>query len=223
VSHDHEHHHHHHDDDDDVQEHRAHGAPLSDVELRVRALESLLVDKGLVDPAALDALIDTYETKVGPRNGARIVARAWVDPAFRRRLLEDGTAAVAEHGFVGRQSEKLIVVENTPAAHNMVVCTLCSCYPWAVLGLPPVWYKSAPYRARAVIDPRGVLSELGVDVAADTEVRVWDSTAEIRYMVLPERPAGTERMTEEQLAGLVTRDAMIGVARVPAAPGGARR
>ena len=223
MSHDHEHHHHHHADDDDVQEHRAHGAPLSDVELRVRALESLLVDKGLVDPAALDALIDTYETKVGPRNGARIVARAWVDPAFRRRLLEDGTAAVAEHGFVGRQSEKLVVVENTPAAHNMVVCTLCSCYPWAVLGLPPVWYKSAPYRARAVIDPRGVLSELGVDVAADTEVRVWDSTAEIRYMVLPERPAGTERMTEEQLAGLVTRDAMIGVARVPAAPGGARR
>ena len=222
MSHDHEHHHHHHDDDDDVQEHRAHGAPLSDVELRVRALESLLVDKGLVDPAALDALIDTYETKVGPRNGARIVARAWVDPAFRRRLLEDGTAAVAEHGFVGRQSEKLIVVENTPAAHNMVVCTLCSCYPWAVLGLPPVWYKSAPYRARAVIDPRGVLSELGVDVAADTEVRVWDSTAEIRYMVLPERPAGTERMTEEQLAGLVTRDAMIGVARVPAPVGGAR-
>jgi len=215
VSHEHEHHHHHH-DDDDVQEHRAHGAPLSDVELRVRALESLLVDKGLVDPAALDALIDTYETKVGPRNGARIVARAWVDPAFRRRLLEDGTAAVAEHGFVGRQSEKLVVVENTPAVHNMVVCTLCSCYPWAVLGLPPVWYKSAPYRARVVIDPRGVLSELGVDVPADTEVRVWDSTAEIRYMVLPERPAGTKRMTEEQLAGLVTRDAMIGVARVRA-------
>jgi nitrile hydratase len=215
VTHDHEQHHHHH-DDDDVQEHREHGAPLSDVELRVRALESLLVDKGLVDPAALDALIDTYETKVGPRNGARIIARAWVDPAFRRRLLEDGTAAVAEHGFVGRQSEKLVVVENTPAVHNMVVCTLCSCYPWAVLGLPPVWYKSAPYRARAVIDPRGVLNELGVDVPADTEVRVWDSTAEIRYMVLPERPAGTEGMAEEQLAGLVTRDAMIGVARVRA-------
>jgi nitrile hydratase len=215
VTHDHEQHHHHH-DDDDVQEHREHGAPLSDVELRVRALESLLVDKGLVDPAALDALIDTYETKVGPRNGARIIARAWVDPAFRRRLLEDGTAAVAEHGFVGRQSEKLVVVENTPTVHNMVVCTLCSCYPWAVLGLPPVWYKSAPYRARAVIDPRGVLSELGVDVPADTEVRVWDSTAEIRYMVLPERPAGTEGMAEEQLAGLVTRDAMIGVARVRA-------
>jgi nitrile hydratase len=219
VSHDHDHehgHHHHHDDDDDVQEHREHGAPLSAVELRVRALESLLVDKGLVDPAALDQLIDTYETKVGPRNGAKIVARAWVDPEFKRRLLEDGTAAVAEHGFVGRQSEKLVVVENTGGVHNMVVCTLCSCYPWAVLGLPPVWYKSAPYRSRAVIDPRGVLSELGVSVPAQREVRVWDSTAEIRYMVLPERPVGTEGMTEEQLAALVTRDAMIGVATVPA-------
>jgi len=222
VSHDHEHEHHHHDDDDDVQEHRDHGAPLTEVELRVRALESLLIDKGLVDPAALDALIDTYETKVGPRNGARIVARAWVDPAFKRRLLEDGTAAVAEHGFVGRQSEKLVVVENTSQTHNMVVCTLCSCYPWAVLGLPPVWYKSAPYRARAVIDPRGVLTELGVEVPAATEVRVWDSTAEIRYMVLPERPPGTERMSEEQLAELVTRDAMIGVAKVPPPPGGRR-
>jgi nitrile hydratase len=223
VSHDHEHeHHHHHHDDDDVQEHRDHGAPLTEVELRVRALESLLVDKGLVDPAALDALIDTYETKVGPRNGAKIVARAWVDPAFKRRLLEDGTAAVAEHGFVGRQSEKLVVVENTPQTHNMVVCTLCSCYPWAVLGLPPVWYKSAPYRARAVIDPRGVLSELGVEVPAATEVRVWDSTAEIRYLVLPERPAGTERMSEAELAELVTRDAMIGVARVPPPAGGRR-
>jgi nitrile hydratase len=214
--------HHHHDDDDDVQEHREHGAPLSEVELRVRALESLLVDKGLVDPAALDALIDTYETKVGPRNGARIVARAWVDPAFKGRLLEDGTAAVAEHGFVGRQSEKLVVVENTAQVHNMVVCTLCSCYPWAVLGLPPVWYKSAPYRARAVIDPRGVLSELGVTVPGEREVRVWDSTAEIRYLVLPERPAGTEGLTEEQLAALVTRDAMIGVATVQP-PAGSRR
>ena len=222
MSQEHEHHHHHHDDDDDVQEHREHGAPLSAVELRVRALESLLVDKGLVEPAALDALIDTYETKVGPRNGARIVARAWVDPAFKRRLLEDGTTAVAEHGFVGRQSEKLVVVENTPTVHNMVVCTLCSCYPWAVLGLPPVWYKSAPYRARAVIDPRGVLQELGVSVPADREVRVWDSTAEIRYLVLPERPAGTEGMTEEALAALVTRDAMIGVATV-APPAGGRR
>jgi nitrile hydratase len=219
VSHDHDHdddheHHHHHHDDDDVQEHREHGAPLSQVELRVRALESLLVDKGLVDPPALDALIDTYETKVGPRNGARIVARAWVDPGFKRRLLEDGTAAVAEHGFVGRQSEKLVVVENTADVHNMVVCTLCSCYPWAVLGLPPVWYKSAPYRARAVIDPRGVLSELGTRVPDGREVRVWDSTAEIRYMVLPQRPPGTDGMSEEQLAELVTRDAMIGVATV---------
>jgi nitrile hydratase len=210
VSHDHHHHH----DDDDVQEHREHGAPLTDVELRVRALESLLVDKGLVDPAALDQLIDTYETKVGPRNGARVVARAWVDPAYKRRLLEDGTAAVAEFGFVGRQSEKLVVVENTPDVHNVVVCTLCSCYPWAVLGLPPVWYKSAPYRARAVIDPRGVLKELGVNVPDSREVRVWDSTAEIRYMVLPERPKGTEKLGEDELAALVTRDAMIGVAEV---------
>jgi nitrile hydratase len=222
VSHDHEHGHHHHHDDDDVQEHRDHGAPLTEVELRVRALESLLVDKSLVDPAALDRLIDTYETKVGPRNGAKIVARAWIDPAFRRRLLEDGTAAVAEHGFVGRQSEKLVVVENTPSVHNMVVCTLCSCYPWAVLGLPPVWYKSAPYRSRAVIDPRGVLGELGVSLPPGTEVRVWDSTAEIRYLVLPERPAGTDRMSEEELAALVSRDAMIGVARVQPPAGAAR-
>jgi nitrile hydratase len=214
VSHDHEHGHHHHHDDDDVQEHREHGAPLTDVELRVRALESLLIDKGLVDPAALDALIDTYETKVGPRNGAKVVARAWVDSAYKRRLLEDGTAAVAEFGFMGRQSEKLVVVENTPDVHNVVVCTLCSCYPWAVLGLPPVWYKSAPYRARAVIDPRGVLKELGVRVPEGREVRVWDSTAEIRYMVLPERPKGTERLSEDELAALVTRDAMIGVAEV---------
>ena len=213
MSHDHEHGHHHH-HHDDVQEHREHGAPLTDVELRVRALESLLVDKGLVDPAALDALIDTYETKVGPRNGARVVARAWLDPAYKRRLLEDGTAAVAEFGFMGRQSEKLVVVENTPDVHNMVVCTLCSCYPWAVLGLPPVWYKSAPYRARAVIDPRGVLKELGVSVPENRDVRVWDSTAEIRYMVLPERPKGTEKLSEDELAALVTRDAMIGVAEV---------
>ena len=216
MSHDHEHEHghHHHHDDDDVQEHREHGAPLTDVELRVRALESLLVDKGLVEPAALDALIDTYETKVGPRNGAKVVARAWVDPAYKRRLLEDGTAAVAEFGFMGRQSEKLVVVENTPEVHNVVVCTLCSCYPWAVLGLPPVWYKSAPYRARAVIDPRGVLKELGVSVPESREVRVWDSTAEIRYMVLPERPKGTEKLSEDELAALITRDAMIGVAEV---------
>ena len=213
MSHDHEHehgHHHHHHDDDDVQEHREHGAPLSAIELRVRALESLLVDKGLVDPAALDRLIDTYETKVGPRNGARIVARAWVDAAFKRRLLEDGTTAVAEHGFVGRQSEKLVVVENTPAVHNMVVCTLCSCYPWPVLGLPPVWYKSAPYRSRAVIDPRGVLREFGVALPKSTEIQVWDSTAELRYLVVPMRPAGTEGWSEDKLADLVTRDSMIG-------------
>src|ERR671927_148 len=163
--------------DDDVHKHRAHDAPLSDVELRVRALESILVEKGLVDRAALDELVDTYESRVGPRNGARVVARAWVDPEYRRRLLADGTSAVAEFGFVGRQSEKLVVVENTPRVHNMVVCTLCSCYPWAGLGLPPVWYKSAPYRSRAVIDPRGVLSELGVELPEGAEVRVWDSTA----------------------------------------------
>ena len=211
MSHDHERgHHHHHHDDDDVQEHREHGAPLTEVELRVRALESLLVDKGLVDPAALDQLIDTYETKVGPRNGARIVARAWVDPAFKRRLLEDGTAAVAEHGFVGRQSEKLVVVENTPSVHNMVVCTLCSCYPWAVLGLPPVWYKSAPYRSRAVKNPRGVLADFGLELPKDTAIRVWDSTAETRFIVLPMRPAGSEALDEEALATLVTRDSMIG-------------
>jgi nitrile hydratase len=214
VSPEHELHQHHDHDDDDVQEHREHGAPLNEVELRVRALESLLVDKGLVDPASLDAIIDTYETKVGPRNGAKVVAHAWVDPDYRRRLLEDGTAAVAEFGFVGRQSEKIVVVENTPKVHNLVVCTLCSCYPWAVLGLPPVWYKSAPYRSRAVIDPRGVLSEMGVNVPADAEVRVWDSTSEIRYLVLPERPAGTEKMTEDELAAIVTRDSMIGVAKV---------
>lgn len=200
--------------DDDVGAHRDHDAPLSEVELRVRTLESLLVDKGLVDPAALDAIIDRYETRVGPRNGARIVARAWVDPDFRRRLLADGTAAAAEHGYEGRQTEKLVVLENTPRVHNLVVCTLCSCYPWAVLGLPPIWYKSAPYRARAVIDPRGVLDELGVHVPEDREVRVWDSTAEVRYMVLPERPEGTGAMSEAELADIVTRDAMIGVAVV---------
>jgi nitrile hydratase len=201
-------------DDDDVQEHRDHDAPLTEVELRVRTLESLLVDKGLVDPAALDLLIDRYETKVGPRNGARIVAHAWLDPAFRQRLLHDGTTAAAEFGFEGRQTEELVVLENTPQVHNLVVCTLCSCYPWAVLGLPPVWYKSAPYRSRAVIDPRGVLAELGTEIPDDREVRVWDSTAEVRYMVLPERPAETDGMSEDDLAELVTRDAMIGVALV---------
>jgi nitrile hydratase subunit alpha len=195
-----------------------HNAPLSDVQLRVRALESLLAEKGLVDPAALDELIDTYQTRVGPRNGAKVVARAWVEAAFKRRLLEDATEAIAEMGFIGRQGEDMVVVENTPRVHNLVVCTLCSCYPWPVLGLPPVWYKSSPYRARAVLDPRGVLRELGVDLSDDVEVRVWDSTAELRYLVLPERPAGTEGLSEAELAALVTRDAMIGTARV-AAPG----
>lgn len=191
--------------------HHDHDAPLPDTVLRVKALESLLTEKGLVDPAALDVLIDTYENKVGPRNGARVVARAWVDDAYRKRLLEDATSAIAEFGFKGRQSEHMVVLENTPKQHNMVVCTLCSCYPWAVLGLPPVWYKSSPYRARAVMDPRGVLAEFGVELADDVEIRVWDSTAEIRYLVLPERPANTEGMDEQALAELVTRDSMIGV------------
>jgi len=198
-----------------------HNAPLSDVQLRVRALESLLTEKGLVDPAALDALIDTYQTKVGPRNGAHVVARAWTDPAFKRRLLEDSTAAIAELGYIGRQGEDMVVVENTPSVHNLVVCTLCSCYPWPVLGLPPVWYKSSPYRSRAVIDPRGVLREFGVDLSEGVEVRVWDSTAELRYLVLPERPAGTEGLTLAQLALLVTRDSMIGTGQ-PSSPGAAR-
>ena len=199
------------------------GSPLPEIDLRVRALESLLVEKGLVDPAALDALIDTYETKVGPRNGARVVARAWVDPAYKARLLADGTAAIAELGYMGRQGEDMVVLENTPAVHNMVVCTLCSCYPWPVLGLPPVWYKSAPYRSRSVLDPRGVLREFGLTLPDDVEVRVWDSTSEVRYLVLPERPAGTEGMTEAELAELVTRDSMIGVVKVQAPVVGAGR
>jgi nitrile hydratase len=194
----------------------AHQEVPSDPALRVKALESLLVEKGLVDRAALDALIDTYEHKIGPRNGARVVARAWVDPAYKQRLLADATAAIAEFGYGGTQGEHMVVLENTPQVHNLVVCTLCSCYPWSVLGLPPVWYKSAPYRSRAVIDPRGVLREFGVDVAEDVQVRVWDSTAELRYLVLPERPAGTENRSEDDLAALVTRDAMIGVAKVGA-------
>jgi nitrile hydratase len=185
----------------------------SDLALRVKALESLLVEKGLVDPAALDTLIDAYEHKIGPRNGARVVARAWVDPAYKQRLLTNADAAIAELGYSGMQGEHMVVVENTPKVHNLIVCTLCSCYPWPVLGLPPVWYKSAPYRSRAVIDPRGVLREFGLDLP-DAEVRVWDSTAELRYLVLPERPAGTESLSEEQLAALVTRDAMVGAAKV---------
>ena len=194
--------------------HDDHQISPSDLTLRVKALESLLVEKGLVDPAALDVLIDTYEHKIGPRNGARVVARAWVDAAYKERLLRDATAAIAELGYGGSQGEDMVVVENTPEIHNLVVCTLCSCYPWPVLGLPPVWYKSAPYRSRAVIDPRGVLREFGLELADDVEVRVWDSTAEVRYLVLPERPAGSERLNEEQLAAVVTRDSMIGVAKV---------
>jgi nitrile hydratase len=209
MSHDHDHPHDH-AQDHDPDHPGEHGAPLSGPALRVKALESLLVEKGLVDPVALDQLIDRYETKVGPRNGARVVARAWSDPAYKRRLLENTSEAMAEFGYTGRQGENMVVVENTPKVHNMVVCTLCSCYPWPVLGLPPVWYKSAPYRSRAVIDPRGVLREFGVELPDDIEVRVWDSTAELRYLVLPMRPPGTEGMTEDQLAELVSRDAMIG-------------
>ena len=195
----------------------------SDPALRTMALESLLVEKGLVDPAALDALIDAYEHKIGPRNGARVIARAWVDPEFKRRLLADATSAIAELGYVSQGREHLMVLENTPERHNLVVCTLCSCYPWPVLGLPPVWYKSAPYRSRAVIDPRGVLREFGVEIGEDVEIRVWDSTSEMRYLVLPERPAGTEHMSEAQLAELVTRDAMIGTAKVSPQVSGVRR
>jgi len=186
------------------------GSHLSDVELRVRALESLLVEKGYVEPKALDALVETYEKKVGPRNGARVVAKAWVDAQFRKRLLEDATEAISSLGYVGRQGEHMVALENTAKVHNMVVCTLCSCYPWPVLGLPPVWYKSAPYRSRVVIDPRGVLKDFGVRLADEVEVRVWDSTAEIRYLVLPERPKGTEGWSEDELAKIVTRDSMIG-------------
>jgi nitrile hydratase len=193
-----------------------HTAPASPLAERVKSLEALLVAKKLVDPDSLNALIDTYEHKVGPRNGAKVVARAWVDPAYKERLLSDATAAIAEFGFTGRQGEHMVVVENTPTVHNMVVCTLCSCYPWPVLGLPPVWYKSAPYRSRAVLDPRGVLREFGTVIGDEVEVRVWDSTAELRYLVLPERPAGTEGFSEEQLAELVTRDSMIGVTRAKA-------
>ncbi len=183
------------------------------IAFRVKALERLLVEKGLVDPAALDELIETYEKRVGPRNGARVVAKAWTDPTFRDWLRRDASAAIASFGYTGRQGEHLVALENTPKVHNMVVCTLCSCYPWPVLGLPPVWYKSAPYRSRAVADPRGVLKDFGVELPGDVEVRVWDSTAEIRYLVIPERPSGTDGWNAERLAGIVTRDQMIGVAR----------
>ncbi|WP_315779490.1 MULTISPECIES: nitrile hydratase subunit alpha [unclassified Bradyrhizobium] len=197
-------------DHDHPHDHHHDHSELSETELRVRALESILTEKGYIDPAALDVLIETYESKVGPRNGAQVVARAWTDPAFRDRLLSDATPAIGELGYAGRQGEHIVTVENTPELHNMVVCTLCSCYPWPVLGLPPVWYKSAPYRAKAVKDPRGVLKDFGFELPPTTKIRVWDSTAEIRYFVLPMRPAGTDGWSEEQLAELVTRDSMIG-------------
>jgi nitrile hydratase len=196
-----------------------HGS-LSTTELRVRALETVLWQKGYIDPAALDELIDTYQTKIGPRNGARVVARAWCDAEFRRRLLEDATAAIASLGFSGRQGEHMVAVENTAEQHNLVVCTLCSCYPWPILGLPPTWYKSAPYRARVVKDPRGVLGDFGVHLPETVRIRVWDSTAEVRYLVLPQRPAASEHLSESELANLVTRDSMIGTG-LPLKPGGA--
>jgi nitrile hydratase subunit alpha len=198
-------HDHHHDDSDHADNH------LSEMDLRVRALESLLVEKGYVDAGAIDAIVETYETRIGPRNGAAVVARAWSDPAFREWLLRDATAAIASLGFTGRQGEHMIAVENTAQEHNLVVCTLCSCYPWSVLGLPPTWYKSPPYRSRAVIDPRGVLAEFGLKLPPSTRIRVWDSTAEVRYLVVPRRPEATEGLSEEALAALVTRDSMIGV------------
>ena len=195
-----------------------HGSHLTDMELRVRAIETVLVEKGYVDPKALDLLIETYETRIGPHNGARVVAKAWIDPDYKSRLLKDASSAIAELGFTGRQGEHMVALENTDAVHNLVVCTLCSCYPWPVLGLPPVWYKSAPYRSRAVLDPRSVLAEFGVSLPANKQIKVWDSTAEIRYLVLPERPAGSEAWNEEQLTRLVSRDSMIGtgLARSPA-------
>ena len=199
---------HHHPDHDHAHEDSA----LSDIALRVRALEDILVEKGVVQRAALDKIVEAYETSIGPRNGARVVARAWVDPGYKQRLLTDATAAIAALGFRGLQGENMVVIENTPEIHNIVVCTLCSCYPWPVLGLPPVWYKSAPYRSRVVKDPRGVLAEFGIALAAETEVRVWDSTAEIRYMVLPMRPVSSAGKSEVELAALVTRDGMIGTA-----------
>ena len=203
--------HEHHDHDEHAQR-----AP-SALELRVRALEAVLTEKGYIDPAALDVLIDAYETKIGPRNGAQVVARAWCNPQFRGWLLKDATSAIASLGFAGRQGEHMVAVENTPEVHNMVVCTLCSCYPWSVLGLPPTWYKSAPYRARAVKDPRGVLKEFGVELPESTRIRIWDSTAEVRYLVLPQRPSGTEHLSERELANLVTRDSMIGTGLVHSA------
>ncbi len=196
--------------DHDHDDHHGHGSELSEMQLRVRAIETVLAEKGYIDPAALDAMIEAYETKIGPHIGARVVAKAWSDPAFKRALIEDASAAVIAFGVAERLGDHLIAVENTPQRHNMIVCTLCSCYPWDVLGLPPVWYKSSPYRSRAVNDPRGVLADFGVTLSAGTEIRVWDSTAETRFIVLPMRPAGTEGWSEDQLAALVTRDSMIG-------------
>ncbi len=209
---DHDHPDHHHD--------HAHGSELSETQLRVRALETILTEKGYVDPAALDAIIEAYETRIGPHNGAKVVAKAWTDPAFKAALLKDATVAIGTVGFTGRVGDHLVAVENTPKRHNMIVCTLCSCYPWEVMGLPPTWYKSAPYRSRTVIDPRGVLADFGVTLPANTEIRVWDSTAETRFMVLPMRPSGTEGWSEDELATLVTRDSMIGtrLARRPDEP-----
>lgn len=201
------------DEHDQHDHHGHHPAPLSEVEARVRALESLLLEKGLLTPDAVDTVIAAYERDIGPLNGAKVVARAWVDPAYKKRLLAEGTSAIAELGFGGMQGEHMVVVENTPTAHNVIVCTLCSCYPWPVLGLPPTWYKSPPYRSRVVMEPRKVLEEFGLSLDESIEVRVWDSSAELRYMVLPERPAGTEGMPEEELVQLVTRDSMIGVAQ----------
>src|SRR5215471_17260034 len=200
-------------------EHSHEGSQLSEVELRVRALETVLREKGYIDPAAIDLLIDTYEKKIGPRNGARVVAKAWADEEFKQRLLAEPAQTIASLGYAGRQGEHMVIVENTPKLHNMVVCTLCSCYPWPVLGLPPVWYKSGPYRSRAVMDPRGVLRDFGVELPAYTEIRVWDSTSEMRYLVLPMRPLGTEGWSEEQLASIVTRDCMIGTG-LPTLPDG---
>jgi nitrile hydratase subunit alpha len=202
-------------------EHSHHPAPLSDVEARTRALESILLEKGLLTPEAVDKVVSAYERDIGPLNGAKVVARAWVDPEYKKHLLADGTAAIAELGIGGMQGEHMVAVENTPTVHNVIVCTLCSCYPWPVLGLPPTWYKSPPYRSRLVIEPRQVLKEFGLELDESTEIRVWDSSAEIRYMVLPERPEGTEGMTEEELAKLVTRDSMIGVAKAKAPAAGA--
>ena len=210
MAHDHSH-------DDDIV-----GQVPSDPALRVKALESVLVELGLVDPAAVDAWIETYERRIGPHNGAKVVARAWSDPGFKQHLLANGSGAIADLDMLGIQGQHITVVENTPAIHNLIVCTLCSCYPLPLLGLPPRWYKSAPYRSRAVIDPRGVLKEFGVELAPEVEVRVWDSTSEVRYLVLPQRPPGTEKMSEGELASLVTRDSMIGTARQLAVPGGRR-